>query len=219
MYDDPFNWDVDRVICLREQGADGYTILTYADESELCESLGIRTLKHKNTFAHARGELRPSIARRNLRRVAPTPLLSGANIRQAVNLGVPTEVELEPHEESEINICHIKVPYQQRLQAYILFKRYLLRAQRGLEHFARHRADITTRAHDPENDIILPLYGDLDDDADPETWEEVQEEQRTIRIPRGNRTVLTNEVASYIIDEAIRSYIDDWKQRKLPILS
>ncbi|KAI3322842.1 hypothetical protein HD806DRAFT_116419 [Xylariaceae sp. AK1471] len=84
MDDDPFNWDVNRVVqefcspdrtwigipspqlppterleaCLREQGADGHTILTYADESELCESLGIRTLKHKNTFAHARRELR-----------------------------------------------------------------------------------------------------------------------------------------------------------------
>ncbi|KAI3331205.1 hypothetical protein F4824DRAFT_504224 [Ustulina deusta] len=80
--DDPFNWDVDRVVqelcspgrtwipspelppaqqleaCLREQGADGHTILTYPDESELCESLGIKTLKHKNTFKHARRELR-----------------------------------------------------------------------------------------------------------------------------------------------------------------
>lgn len=72
--DDPFNWDVDRVVqelCspyrtwipplellpteqlearLREQGADGHTILAYPDESELCESLGIKTLKHNNTF-------------------------------------------------------------------------------------------------------------------------------------------------------------------------
>ncbi|KAI0815404.1 hypothetical protein GGR55DRAFT_628741, partial [Xylaria sp. FL0064] len=291
MDDDPFNWDVDRVVqelcspdrtwigiplpelppaerletCLREQGVDGHTILTYPDESELCESLGIRTLKHKNTFAHTRGELRqqsqmykdylsnypasepqsvpnaqniglptcgsfpsvpvptptatimatapldvagPSTAR-NSRRVAPTPLSSRANIRQAVNPVVvsqfglihaePTEVGLESHDESEINICHTKVPHQQR-------------------HIARNRADIITRAHDPENDIILPLYGDSDNDADPETWEEVQDEQRTTRIRRGNRTVLTNEAASHIIDEAIRSYINDWKQRKLPIL-
>jgi len=106
------------------------------------------------------------------------------------------------HEESEINICHTKVPHQHRLQAHKLFKRYLPRAQRGLGHIAR--------AHGP--DIILPLYGDSDDDADPKTWEEVQDEQRTTRIRRGNRTILTNEAASHIIDEAIRSYIDDWKQ-------
>ncbi|KAI0440988.1 hypothetical protein F4803DRAFT_525420 [Xylaria telfairii] len=82
--DDPFDWDVDRVVlelcsldracfgisspelppsdqleaCLRKQGADGHTILTYPDESELCDSLGIRTLKHKNTFKHARSQLR-----------------------------------------------------------------------------------------------------------------------------------------------------------------
>lgn len=82
--DDPFGWDVDRVVqelcspdrtwigipspdlppsgqleaCLREQGADGHTMLTYPDESELYESLGIRTLKHKSTFQHARSQLR-----------------------------------------------------------------------------------------------------------------------------------------------------------------
>lgn len=70
MDDDPFSWDVDRVVqalCspdrnwigvpspelppiqqlearLREQGADGHTILTYPDESELCDSLGISNL-------------------------------------------------------------------------------------------------------------------------------------------------------------------------------
>ncbi|RYC62831.1 hypothetical protein CHU98_g3375 [Xylaria longipes] len=288
MDDDPFNWDVDKVVqelCspdrtwigvpspelppiqqlearLREQGADGNTILTYADESELCESLGIRTLKHKNTFAHARSELRqqsqmykdylnnypasesqpapnaqniglptcgPSTARRNSRQVAPTPLSSGVNIRQVVNPNMvsqsglihakPTEVEPESHNESEINICHRRVPHQQRLQAHKLFKRYLPRAQQGLGHIARNRADIITKAHDPENDIILPLYGDLDDDADLEIWEEVQDEQRITRIRRGNRTVLGNEAASHIIDEAIRSYINDWKQRKLPMLS
>ncbi|KAI1318484.1 hypothetical protein F5Y16DRAFT_391869 [Xylariaceae sp. FL0255] len=82
--DDPFNWDVDRVVrelcspdhpawipmpqlpppeqleaCLREQGVDGYTLLTYPNESELHDSLGITTLKQKNTFFHERHELRP----------------------------------------------------------------------------------------------------------------------------------------------------------------
>ncbi|KAJ3564802.1 hypothetical protein NPX13_g7722 [Xylaria arbuscula] len=304
MDDDPLSWDVDRVVqelCfpdrnwigvpspelppiqqlearLREQGADGHTILTYPDESELCDSLGIKSLKHKNTFKHARCELRrrsqlykdylnnypaselkpaphaqniglptcgpfPSVpvptptamatimaaapldvaghstARRNSRRVAPTPLSSGVDIRQAVNPGVvsqsgliyaePTEVEVKSHDESEINICHTRVPRQQRLQAHKLFKRYLLRAQQGLGHIARNRADIIARAHDPENDIVLPLYGNLDDDADQETWEEVQDEQRTTRIRRENRTVLTDEAARHIIDGAIQSYIND----------
>ncbi|KAI1159454.1 hypothetical protein F5B18DRAFT_589318 [Nemania serpens] len=170
-----------------------------------------------------------STARRNSRRVAPIPLSSGVDIRQAVNPGVvsqsglihaeTTEVEVESHDESGINICHTRVPRQQRLQALKLFKRYLLRAQRGLGHIARNRADIIVRVYDPENDIVLPLYGDSDDDADPETWEEVQDEQRTTRIRRENRAVLTDEAARHIIDGAIRSYINDWKQRKLPMLS
>ncbi|KAI0163839.1 hypothetical protein GGR57DRAFT_267586 [Xylariaceae sp. FL1272] len=80
--DDPWYWDVDKVVqelcftsqpwvhapelppthqleaSLREQGADGHTILTYPDDSELCDSLGIKTLKQKNTFKHARSQLR-----------------------------------------------------------------------------------------------------------------------------------------------------------------
>ncbi|KAI1129205.1 hypothetical protein F5Y10DRAFT_158901 [Nemania abortiva] len=79
--DDPFDWDVDKVVlelcsldrawaspklppsgqlevCLRKQGADGHTILTYPDESELCDNLSIRTLKNKNTFKHSRSQLR-----------------------------------------------------------------------------------------------------------------------------------------------------------------
>jgi hypothetical protein len=229
MDDDPFNWDVDRVVqelCspdrtwigvlspelppiqqlearLREQGADGHTILNYPDEPELCDRLDIKTLKQKGTFRHAPCQLRqqsqmyndylndypaseskpaphaqniglptcgpfpsvpvptltatatimaaapldvagPSTARRNSRRVAPTPLSSRVNIRQAVNPGVmsqfglihaePTEVEHVSHDESEINICYTRVPHQQRLQAHKPFKRYLLRAQRGLGH-------------------------------------------------------------------------------------
>ncbi|KAI3326522.1 hypothetical protein HD806DRAFT_410012 [Xylariaceae sp. AK1471] len=81
--DDPFNWGIDRVVrelcfpdhptwtpspelppseqleaCLREQGVDGHTLLTYPDESELRKRLGIKTLKQENTFLHARRELR-----------------------------------------------------------------------------------------------------------------------------------------------------------------
>lgn len=41
----------------------------------------------------------------------------------------------------------------------------------------------------------------------------------TTRIRRETRTVLTDEAARHIIDGAIRSYINDWKQRKLPMLS
>ncbi|RWA11916.1 hypothetical protein EKO27_g3211 [Xylaria grammica] len=77
--EDPFNWDVDRMVqelcspgrtwipsqqveaCLREQGADGHTILTYPDESELCESLGIKTLKYKNAFKHYLKRLKQDI--------------------------------------------------------------------------------------------------------------------------------------------------------------
>ncbi|KAI1086081.1 hypothetical protein F5B19DRAFT_498687 [Rostrohypoxylon terebratum] len=57
---DPWNWDVDRVLeaSLREHEADGHTILTYPDETELCNELGIRILKHKATFRHALNKLR-----------------------------------------------------------------------------------------------------------------------------------------------------------------
>ncbi|KAI3328242.1 hypothetical protein F4824DRAFT_500966 [Ustulina deusta] len=341
--DDPWNWDIERVIqelcssnrtwiripspelppsdlleaCLREQGADGHTILTYPDEPELCDSLGIKTLKQKSTFRHARSQLRqqsqmyqyylgnysaseakltanaqnidlstcgpfpsalapaptatatvmavapldvagPSTASRKPRRVAPNPLSSGVNIDRTLSSssaivsldesgqgadnsticqptkaylgpGVvsqfdlihaePTEVELESHDENEINISYAKIPPWQRLQAHKHFKRHLLRAQRRSGRIARNRADIIARAHDSEDDDILPLYGDSDDDADPETWEEVQDEQRATRICHRKPTGLTNEAANHIIDEAILNYIDDWKQRKLPILS
>lgn len=120
-----------------------------------------------------------STARRNSRQVAPIPLSSGVDIRQAVNPGIvsqsglihaeTTEVEVKSHNESRINICHTKVPRQQRLQAHKLFKRYLLRAQRGLEHIAKNRADIIVGVYNPENNIVLPLYGDSDNNADPET--------------------------------------------------
>ncbi|KAI1330210.1 hypothetical protein F5Y16DRAFT_363429, partial [Xylariaceae sp. FL0255] len=84
--DDPFNWDIDRVVrelcappdhptwawipspelptperleaCLREQRVDGHTLLTYPDDSELYNSLGITTLKYKNTLFLVRRELR-----------------------------------------------------------------------------------------------------------------------------------------------------------------
>ncbi|KAI1314577.1 hypothetical protein F5Y16DRAFT_407001 [Xylariaceae sp. FL0255] len=69
--DDPFNWDVDRVVrelcspipdqlaaCLRDQGVDGHTFLTYPDESELCKRLGFITLKRENTLFHVRRDLR-----------------------------------------------------------------------------------------------------------------------------------------------------------------
>ncbi|KAI1502470.1 P-loop containing nucleoside triphosphate hydrolase protein [Biscogniauxia marginata] len=82
--DDPWSWDVDRVVrelcspnqtwrsssspklpdprqleaCLREQEADGHTILTYPDETELFDKLGISTLKHKTTFREFRCQLR-----------------------------------------------------------------------------------------------------------------------------------------------------------------
>ncbi|KAI1319043.1 hypothetical protein F5Y16DRAFT_406113 [Xylariaceae sp. FL0255] len=83
--DDPINWDVDRVIrelcspdhpvwtplpkpelptpeqlaaCLCKQGVDSCAFLTYPNESELYDSLGITTLKHKHTFFHVRRELR-----------------------------------------------------------------------------------------------------------------------------------------------------------------
>ncbi|KAI1322658.1 hypothetical protein F5Y16DRAFT_385846 [Xylariaceae sp. FL0255] len=79
-YDDPLNWGVDEVIeklcrpgrswvlspkllpslkgALHTQGVDGHTLLTYDDDIDLFKSLGITTLKQKNTFLHARRELR-----------------------------------------------------------------------------------------------------------------------------------------------------------------
>ncbi|KAI1078332.1 hypothetical protein F5B20DRAFT_571599 [Whalleya microplaca] len=79
--DDPWDWDVDRVVqefcsanrswdppslplklpppeqleaSLREQEVDGHTLLTY-DHTELFSELGIKILKHKATFKHAIG--------------------------------------------------------------------------------------------------------------------------------------------------------------------
>ncbi|RYC58078.1 hypothetical protein CHU98_g8124 [Xylaria longipes] len=82
--DDPWNWDVDRVVqelctssqswrqsstplklppvdqlqgALRENEVDGEVLLTY-DQSELCTELGIKILKHKSTLRNAIEELR-----------------------------------------------------------------------------------------------------------------------------------------------------------------
>ncbi|KAI1102981.1 hypothetical protein F4804DRAFT_353275 [Jackrogersella minutella] len=82
--DDPWDWDVDRVVrelcsahrswdppslplkfppaqqleaALREQDADGHTILTY-DHVEICRELGLDTLKAKATLKHAIGIFR-----------------------------------------------------------------------------------------------------------------------------------------------------------------
>ncbi|XXH04977.1 actin-like protein arp8 [Hypoxylon texense] len=82
--DDPWNWDVDRVVrelcsnnrsweppsaplkfppltqleaSLREEEVDGHTLLTY-DHEQLCTGLGFKILKHKATLKHAIGVFR-----------------------------------------------------------------------------------------------------------------------------------------------------------------
>ncbi|KAI4870807.1 hypothetical protein F4820DRAFT_145402 [Hypoxylon rubiginosum] len=82
--DDPWSWDVDRVVrelcsskrsweppsaplkfppleqleaTLREEEVDGHTLLTY-DHERLCDGLGFKILKHKATLKHAIGEFR-----------------------------------------------------------------------------------------------------------------------------------------------------------------
>ncbi|KAI1157748.1 hypothetical protein F5B18DRAFT_657339 [Nemania serpens] len=105
MDDDPFNWGVDKVVrelcysgrtwipspelppaqlleaSLRDQGVDGHTILTYPNESKLCESLGIKTLKHENTFYHARCALRQQSPPATIRRQdsADIPIIKRKN--------------------------------------------------------------------------------------------------------------------------------------------
>lgn len=71
-------------------------------------------------------------------------------------------------------------------------------------------------------DVVLPLYGDSDEDGeyDKETWKEIEAERGTIEKPLLplKRIPLTNSEVNEAIDDGIAQIVVAWHEKKLPKL-
>ncbi|KAI0380959.1 P-loop containing nucleoside triphosphate hydrolase protein [Hypomontagnella monticulosa] len=105
----------------------------------------------------------------------------------------------------------------QREQVHRLMKWKLSRPHQDLlPTYHRAKLDmLDVGAKDPEQDKILPVYGDSDSDEeyDSETWKEIEaekEEQTKI----GDQPRLSHDKVEAILEDAIRKFASDWKERK-----
>ncbi|KAI2606628.1 hypothetical protein GGR54DRAFT_620545 [Hypoxylon sp. NC1633] len=235
--DDPWDWNIDRVVrelcssdrtwtpssntpnlpdfleaSLREQEADGYTILTYSDESELFCALGIKSLKHKSTFRDARNQLRERSRKYKLDLIksiddSSTARTIAASSRKQRRIA-PTAVS----EEDDINVAQFLSHHGPN----IITHPYQLDTSAGIDPLQEDPIS-DLELYDSDDDPILPLYGDSnsDEEYDSETWEEIQEEQKE-KIASGTHLLKFDPEA--IMDEAIQIFVSDWEQHKLPRL-
>ncbi|KAI1382539.1 uncharacterized protein F4822DRAFT_150754 [Hypoxylon trugodes] len=228
--DDPWDWDTNRLVrelCsldrtwtpssnnpklphsletrLREQEADGHTILTY-NEGELFDALGIQILKHKSTCRDALNQFREQSQKYKLFQTEPvddpsTERTIVAPPRKQRRIA-PTAVSYE----NDINAQH----FLSSFGPDVITRPDRLDAPAGIDGL---REDpITT-----DDDTILPLYGDSDSDEeyDSETWKEIQQEQNE-KIASGKHLPAFD--AEVITDEAIQAFVSDWQRCKLPKL-
>ncbi|KAI0480208.1 P-loop containing nucleoside triphosphate hydrolase protein [Xylariaceae sp. FL0804] len=122
-------------------------------------------------------------------------------------------------EEQEINIAPNHQPFPGRtLQAHHLMKRYFLRGS-GHESVRLSKPDTVPGSNNPENNEVLPLYGESEeeDEYDSETWKEIEaegDEEANSTRTRG----LTTQQAADTFEKIVANLISAWKEKKLPHL-
>lgn len=95
-----------------------------------------------------------------------------------------------------------------RLQVNKAMKRYLLR-------HSTHPVSSTVSVG--SSDEVLPLFGESEDEYDEETWKEYeQEEAEREELEALKKTFLSKDVIDQVIQEAIKSYEEEWNQKKKP---
>jgi SNF2 family DNA or RNA helicase len=68
-----------------------------------------------------------------------------------------------------------------------------------------------------DNDPVLPLYGESDDDADPETLREVEEEEKEEAVRRSAKPAgLSEAEVAEIINIEMVNFVTRWEEKKLP---
>ncbi|KAI2613017.1 uncharacterized protein GGS25DRAFT_146220 [Hypoxylon fragiforme] len=177
----------------------------------------------------------PEMPARKKRRVAPTSFKPTRNIPVEVNgkylgqdsytnLDVTTDIESLDEGDSHFNspvrfIQRRHLPHGRKVQVHRLYKRWLLRDQ-GFKKDLVMKADTMPRgrAHIPaHDDIILPLYGDSDQEYDPKSWKEVKAENLERKKAKSRRGPSLDEIQT-VLDQAIMQFASNWKERKLPKL-
>lgn len=95
-----------------------------------------------------------------------------------------------------------------RLQVNKAMKRYLLQ-----NPSSRMSSTVSVGS----GDEVLPLFGESDDEYDSETWREYeQEEAEREQLEALKKTFLSKAVVDEVIHEAIKSYEEEWDQKKKP---
>ncbi|KAI1337943.1 hypothetical protein F5Y15DRAFT_138568 [Xylariaceae sp. FL0016] len=134
-----------------------------------------------------------------------------------------TEKATPDQDEDEISfIARTTVPPGRLLQRNHFMKRLLLR--RGNQSFYFNKPDAIPGAGNPDDDQLLPLYGESDDEDsyDSETWKAYtqEEEEKAARAANPQRPKwLSMEEINAALDEIVNGYVADWEARKLPKLA
>ncbi len=96
-------------------------------------------------------------------------------------------------------------------------KRFLLR--RTVPHRIKFtKSDIVSGSNNPDHDMVLPLYGDSDDDMeyDSDTWREIEAERIENDLKRSLPKGLTIEEITSTIDRVLQEMASEWGRSKLP---
>ncbi|CAJ2510055.1 Uu.00g059550.m01.CDS01 [Anthostomella pinea] len=137
-----------------------------------------------------------------------------------MDAGTPDEQRQFTTDDREINFVGRASLIPGRLiQTHRVMKRRLLN-RRGYQPARPHKADAIPGANNPDNDKVLPLYGESDDDEeyDSATWREIEAEKQQKAISDGRAKGLTADEVNAVLDEAIARYASNWKEHKLPKL-
>ncbi|KAI0905039.1 hypothetical protein F4823DRAFT_567141 [Ustulina deusta] len=103
------------------------------------------------------------------------------------------------------------------VQTHRLMKRFLLR--RTVPHRIKFtKSDIVSGSNNPDHDMVLPLYGDSDDDMeyDSDTWREIEAERIENDLKRSLPKGLTIEEITSTIDRVLQEMASEWGRSKLP---
>ncbi|KAI2639781.1 P-loop containing nucleoside triphosphate hydrolase protein [Hypomontagnella submonticulosa] len=112
-----------------------------------------------------------------------------------------------------LNTCG-KIPNGKRIQVHKLMKRKLIGSHRSsLPAGRRAKSDMLRGANNPDDDEVLPPYGESDEEYDTETWLEIKAEEKEREKIR-NRPRLSHDEVEAILNDAIRQFASSWKERK-----